>query len=286
MSCLGNAAAINTLVPDPARAQDSGRLLATSGAVQIDGAGGGGLAAWAPITGYGTRDSVGGDLHDTAIVLPSFDLNSAGAAIGLFDRLELSYAHDWFYTGATAVRLGLPRGFQFSLDTAGIKLRLLGNLVYDQDSWLPVISAGAQFKAAGQHAVLQAIGARSSDGVDAYLAFTKLFLAQSLLVDITLRATRANQFGILGFGGDHGNGYSAQAEGSVALLLTRRFAVGAELRTRPDNLGFAREGIAADIFASWFVDKHVSVTMAVASLGPIARQGDQTGAYLSMQVGF
>jgi hypothetical protein len=277
---------VNAVVPEPAHAQDSGRLLATSGVVQIDGAGGGGLAAWAPITGYGTRDSVGADLHDTAILLPSFDLNSAGAAIGVFDRVELSYAHDWFYTGDTAVRLGLPRGFQFSLDTAGIKLRLLGNLVYDQDSWLPVISAGAQFKAAGQHAVLRAIGARSSDGVDAYLAFTKLFLAQSLLVDLTLRATRANQFGILGFGGDRSDDYSAQVEGSVALLLTRRFAVGAELRTKPDNLGFAREGTAEDIFASWFLDKHLSATIAAASLGPLARQGDQTGVYLSMQVGF
>jgi hypothetical protein len=270
----------------PACAQESGRLLATSGVVQVDGAGGGGLAAWAPITGYGTRDQIGADLHDTFIQLPDFQLNTTGAAVGFYNRVELSYAHDWFYTGAAGARLGLGRGYQFQLDVAGLKIRLLGDLVYDQQWWLPEISAGAQFKAAGSHAVLAAIGARNSDGVDAYLAFTKLFLAQSLLVDVTVRATRANQLGILGFGGDRDNGYSAQVEGSAALLLTRRFAVGAELRTRPDNLRFAREGTASDLFAVWFLDKHLAATFALASLGPMARQGDQTGAYLSVQVGF
>ncbi len=266
--------------------QDSGRLLATAGVVQIDGAGGGGLAAWAPITGYGTRDQVGADVHDTFVYLPDFELNSVGGAVGLFDRVELSYTHDWLYTGAAGARLGLGRGYQFQLDTAGLKLRLLGDIVYDQQWWLPEISAGALFQAAGEHAVLRAIGARSPDGVDPYLAATKLFLAQSLLVDVTLRATKANQFGILGFGGDRSNGYHPEVEGSAALLLTRRLAVGAEFRMKPDNLGFAHEGPAEDVFLSYFLSKNVSATLAAADLGPIARQGNQTGAYLSVQVGF
>lgn len=70
-----------------------------------------------------------------------------------------------------------------------------------------------QFKAADQHAVLKAIGASSPHGVDFYLAATKLFLAQSLLVSATVGATRANQFGLLGFGGDRDNGYGAEFEG-------------------------------------------------------------------------
>ena len=100
-----------------------------------------------------------------------------------------------------AAGLGLGRGRlpQFNLDVAGAKVRLLGNAVYDQDSWLPEISVGTQFKAAGEHAVLHAIGAGSPDGVDFYVAATKLFLAQSLLVSGAVRATKANQLGILGF---------------------------------------------------------------------------------------
>ncbi|WP_428374819.1 DUF3034 family protein [Lichenicoccus sp.] len=270
----------------PALAQDSGRLLATSGVTEIEGAGGGGLVPWALITGYGTRDAIGATAHGSFVGLSDFGLSSVGASIGLYDRVELSYSHDWFDTAAAGGRLGLGRGYQFNLDVVGAKLRLVGDAVYDQDSWLPEISAGTEFKAADEHAVLQDVGASSPDGVDFYLAATKLFLAESLLVDATVRATRANQFGLLGFGGDRDNAYSAEFEGSAALLLTRRLAVGAEFRSKPDNLRFAAEGDAYDIFAAFFLNKHLAATLAWLDLGRIARQGDQTGYYLSLQAGF
>jgi Protein of unknown function (DUF3034) len=270
----------------PARAQESGRLLATSGVTQIEGVGGGGLVPWALITGYGTRDAVGANAHYTYVNLPDFTLNSAGAAIGLYDRVELSYAHQWFDTGEAGAKLGLGKGYQFHLDIVGLKVRLLGDAVYDQDSWLPQVAVGALFKTADQHAVIQAIGARSPSGVDFYVAATKLFLAQSLLVNATVQATEANQFGLLGFGGDRNGGYSLQFEGSAALLLNRRLAVGAEVRTKPDNLSFAHEGPAFDVFAAYFLTKNVSATVAFVSLGTIARQGTQNGVYASLQAGF
>ena len=269
-----------------AYAQESGRLLATSGVSQVEGAAGGGLAPWAVITGYGTRDAIGGNLHATYIGLGDFGLTTAGASIGLYDRLELSYAHEWFDTREAGGRLGLGDGYSFEMDVVGAKLRLLGDVVYDQDSWLPEISIGTQFKATDSHAILHAIGARSADGIDFYAAATKLFLAESLLVNATVRATEANQFGLLGFGGDRDRGYSAEFEGSAALLLTRRLAIGAELRTKPDNLGFAHESTAYDAFAAYFVTKNLSVTLAFVDLGPIARQGEQNGFYLSLQTGF
>ena len=46
-------------------APESGKLLATAGVTQIEGAGGGGLAPWAVITGYGTRDAIGANAHYT-----------------------------------------------------------------------------------------------------------------------------------------------------------------------------------------------------------------------------
>ncbi len=269
-----------------AHAQDSARLLATSGVSQIEGAAGGGLVPWAVVSGYGTRDSIGGTLHGTVAPLPDFTLSSAGASVGLYDRVELSYAHAWFDTGKAGGRLGLGDGYQFNLDIVGLKLRLLGDAVYDQNSWLPQISVGTQFKAADSHAVLAAIGASSPDGADFYVAATKLFLAQSLLLNATVRETRANQFGLLGFGGDRDRNYSAEFEGSAALLLTRGLAVGGEVRTKPDNLRFAEEGVAFDAFVAWFVSKHLSATLAFLALGPIARQGDQNGVYLSLQTGF
>ncbi len=268
-----------------AAAQDSGRLLATSGVSQIEGAGGGGLVPWALITGYGTQDAVGGDVHGTYVYLNDFGLGSLGAAAGFFNRFELSYAHEWFDTRAAGGRLGLGDGYQFNLDVVGAKLRLIGDAVYDQDSFLPEIAVGLQAKAADSHAILKAIGAASPDGLDFYAAATKLFLAQSLLVSVDVRATKANQFGLLGFGADH-QGYSAQFEGSAAYLVTRKLAFGAEMRTKPDNLQFAREGNAYDVFAAYFLSKHVSATLAFVSLGPIARQGVQNGGYFSLQLGF
>jgi hypothetical protein len=270
----------------PACAQESGRLLATAGVSAVEGAAGGGLAPWAVIAGYGTRDAVGGNLHATYIGLGDFGLTTAGASIGLYDRLELSYAHEWFDTRDAGGRLGLGDGYNFEMDVVGAKLRLLGDVVYDQATWLPEISIGTQFKATDSHAILHAIGARSADGIDFYIAATKLFLAESLLVNATVRATEANQFGLLGFGGDRDRGYSAEFEGSAALLLTRRLAIGAELRTKPDNLGFAHESTAYDAFAAYFVTKNMSLTLAFVDLGPIARQGEQNGFYLSLQTGF
>jgi hypothetical protein len=268
-----------------AQALDSGRLLATSGVTQVEGAGGGGLVPWALITGYGTNDGIGANVHDTTIYLPNFTLESVGTAVGLYDRVELSYAHIWLDTREAGERLGIGRGFTINEDVAGLKLRLLGDAVYDQDRWLPQVAAGLQFKSNDDHAVLHAIGASQPQGVDYYLAATKLFLAQSLLANVTVRLTKANQFGLLGFGGDKG-GYSPEFEGSLAYLWTRRLAVGAELRTKPNNLGFAHEGPAYDIFGAYFFNKNISATLAYIDLGDVARQGRQNGVYLSIQAGF
>jgi hypothetical protein len=274
------------LVPGLLHAQESGRLLATSGVPQLEGAAGGGLVPWAVITGYGTRDAIGANVHYTFDRLPDFTLHSTGFAVGLYDRVELSYTHSWFNTGSTGAKLGLGSGFQFQLDTIGVKTRLLGDIVYDQDSWLPQISIGTQFKAANHGDILHAIGARADDGVDVYLSATKLLLSESLLLDATVRATKANQFGFLGFGGDRNAGYSPEFEGSAAFLLRRDFAIGAEIRTKPDNLRFAHEGTAYDIFAAYFLNKNLSLVLAGTSLGPIANQGNQTGVYLSIAGGF
>ena len=221
LTCLALAAGLVCLV-GPVAAQpwdllDSGKLLATGGVSQIEGAGGGGLANWALITGYGTRDGIGANLHYTTVLLPDYRLQSAGVAIGLFDRLELSYAWQEFDTQDVGAALGLGRGFTFHQNIFGAKLKLIGDAVYEQDEWLPQISIGLQHKENDRGAIIGAIGGRSDEGTDYYLSASKLFLAQSVLVNATWRQTRANQFGILGFGGDKQDSYSAQFEGSAVL---------------------------------------------------------------------
>ncbi len=270
----------------PAQAQDRGKLIATAGLIQIEGAGGGGLAPWALITGYGTRDSVGANVHGTVVRVTNFTLSTLGAAVGLYDRVELSYTRQFFDTGGTGRALGLGGGYQFSQDVFGVKLRVFGDGILDQDSWLPQVAVGMQYKVNNRTDVLRAIGAKSDQGADFYVAATKLFLTQSLLLNATVRMTRANQFGILGFGGDRSDSYHPEFEGSAALLLSRNWAVGGEYRTKPDNLRFAREGDAYDLFVTWLPAKWVSATLAYVDLGSIATRKHQEGVYASLQLGF
>jgi hypothetical protein len=287
------AAAIILSVVSPVRAQsvpgadlfDSGRLLATGGVSEVEGAGGGGLVPWALITGYGSRDGVGVNAHATYVPVSDFSLLTEGVAVGLYDRLELSYAHQTFDTGDAGARLGLGKGFKFDQDIVGAKVRLFGDAVFEQDSWLPQVAAGLQYKMNDRGAIIHAIGGSHDSGTDYYLAATKLFLAQRLLLNVTVRETEANQYGILGFGGDNG-GYSTQVESSAGFLLTRWLVLGAEYRTKPNNLKFAKEDDAFDLFVAAFLNKNVSLTLAYVDLGDIALQGRQTGAYMSLQVGF
>jgi hypothetical protein len=269
----------------PWTAFDQGKLLATGGVSQVEGAGGGGLANWALITGYGTRDGIGGNLHFTALQLPDYNLQTVGAAVGLYDRLELSYAWQGFDTQDVGAALGIGRGFTFHQNIFGIKVKLIGDAIYDQDSWLPQISIGFQHKENDRAAIIAAVGGKGSVGTDYYLSASKLFLAEDLLISAALRETKANQFGILGFGGDKQNDYSTQFEGSAAYLISRRLAVGSELRTKPSNLSVAHETAAWDLFAAYFFNKNLSLTAAYADLGNVVIKNNQQGAYLSLQVG-
>ena len=263
---------------------DEGKLLATSGVNQVEGAGGGGLVPWALITGYDSRDGIGVDAHDTFVQLRNYTLHSAGAAVGFYDRLEISFAHQWFDTRSTGAALGLGRDFTFEQNVFGAKLRLFGNAVYDQDAWWPQTAIGIQYKSNDRGDILKAVGAKDADGTDFYISATKLLLDYSVLVDTTIRLTRANQLGILGFGSSKDDSYQAEFEGSAAYLFTRRFATGVEFRMKPDNLGFAKEQNAFDVFGAYFFNKNISLTLAYADLGSIATRNGQRGIYASLQI--
>lgn len=266
--------------------RSGGKLLLTGGVSTIEGSGGGGLATWATTTGYGAEDGIGGNAHITFVDLPDYEFRSAGLAVGLWDRVELSVARQEFDTGGTGTLLGLGEGFTFTQDVVGVKVRVMGDAVYGQDSWMPQVAVGAQYKTNDQGAVVTAVGGRDDEGTDFYIAATKLFLAPSLLVSGTVRWTSANQTGLLGYGGDLNDDRSAQFEGSVGWLVSRNLVIGAEYRTKPDNLSFAGEDDWFDLYAAWALNKHLSVTAAWTDLGSIATFDDQRGLYLSVQAGF
>jgi len=262
------------------------RLLATGGAMPLEGAAGGGLVPWAVLSGYSTPGEAGPTVAYTHVETDDYQLDTYSVSLNLWNRVELSAARQVFDIGALTPALGSDPG-NLGQDVLGIKVRLAGDLVYSR--W-PQLAAGAMYKHTREFAVPAAIGAIDSRDWDFYLAATKLFLGgafgRNLLLNATLRATRANQLGLAGFGGDLNDDHELMAELSAAVLLDRKFAVGVEYRQKPDNLGFAAEDDWYDAFVAWFPGKHVAVVVAWAELGSIATLDDQNGPYLSIQASY
>lgn len=270
-----------------------GRLLLTGGVSTIEGAGGGGLVPWALIGGYGTRDEFGGNAYATGVETRDFTLASYGAAFNFANRLELSVARQNFNLREVGNALDLGNRYTISQTILGAKVRVFGDAILEQDSLLPQVAVGVQYKINDDKGVVGGALGLEREGVDIYASATKLILSKSLLLNATVRLTKANQFGILGFGGLGGQDqdYRAQFEGSAAYLVTRKLAVGGEFRTKSNRLEGAlggtsfREENAWDVFAAYTLNRNVSLTVAYARLGQIALRR-QDGAYASLQIGF
>ena len=269
-----------------------GRLLLTGGVSTVEGAGGGGLSTWALIGTYASSGQVAVSGYSTGVFTQDFTLLSYGAAVGIDNRVELSLAHQNFNLRQVGASLGLGQDYYINQTIIGAKVRVIGDAVVDQDSWLPQISVGAQYKINENPLVVGTVLGLKRRGVDFYVAASKLLLANNLLVNSTVRLTKANQFGILGFGGLGGKdqAYKAQYEGSLAYLLTRKVAIGAEMRTATNRLQGAlggttfREEAKFDGFVAYAPSRNLSFTLAYAELGQIALR-DQHGLYLSAQIG-
>ncbi len=276
------------MLPAAAHAEpllDGGKLLLTNGISSVEGTGGGGLATWATISGLELDDGVGVTAHATLVELPDYGLQSHGVSLGIKDRLELSYARQNFNTRLVGAALGIGKGYTLNQDIFAAKLRLVGDTVYG-NPLLPQISIGVQHKRNLDGPVARAVGARHDRGTDFTLSATKLFLSRSVLVNTTFRLTKANQFGLLGYGSAGHEGYSLQFEGSLAYQLSRRLVIGGEYRTKPDNLAIAREDDAKDLFAAYAVTRNMTLTAAYVDLGSIATFDGQRGALFSAQLAF
>jgi hypothetical protein len=260
------------------------KLLLTNAVSAVDGASGGGISNWATIAGRQETRGVGVQAHVTAVLLPDFFYQSHGVALGIADRIELSYARQNFDTQDVGAALGIGQGYMLNQDVFGAKVRLFGDVVYG-NTLVPQVAVGAQYKRSLDGAVASAVGAAHDEGVDVTLSATKLFLSHSVLVNTTARLTKANQNGLLGFGSVSDDSYAVQFEGAVAYQFSRRFVLGTEFRTKPDNLGLG-EGDWFDVFAAYAPSDNLTVTAAYADLGSIATFTGQRGAFLQAQIAF
>jgi hypothetical protein len=263
-----------------------GRLLATGAASQIEGTAGGGIVPMAVLSGYGAEDQYGGTVFASRVHTKDYELDVFGAAWSWDNRLEISAARQQLDIGTLANALGVSDD-SIAQNIFGMKLRLYGDLVYTA---VPQVSAGVQYKVNEDFFVPSAAGARDDRDYDLYVAATKLllgdFFGHNLLLNGVVRSTRANQGGLVGFGGDRNNDRELVFEGSAGVFVNRYWALGFEYRQMPDNLGFAEAEDWRDAFIAWFPNKHLSVVGAWVDLGDIATLKNQQGWYVSLQGSF
>ena len=185
---------------------DTGKLLLTGGVSTIDGAAGGGLTPWAVIGSNATAGEGGRHrLRSPRVKTRDYGLTGYGAALACDDRFEFSIARQDFDTGATGSALGLP-GLHLKLDIVGAKLRVAGDAVARQRQ-LDAAGRGRRWSQAAGHrrldATLRALGAKRN-GSTSTSARPSCSWRRASSSTRTLRATKANQNGLLGFGGTLG----------------------------------------------------------------------------------
>ena len=288
----------------PAAQAATGKLVLTGGITSVEGTAGGGITPWAMIGTQATENEWGVSASSSFTETNDYRLNTFGIAAAWNERVEFSLAQQRLDTGITGTAL---TGSDLVLEQQiiGAKVRVFGEAVLDADTWMPQVSVGVQHKRLDANALeptLQSLGARRS-GTDVYVSATKLFLAPGILVNTTLRATNANQNGLLGFGARLGGDESRHQivpEVSVAKLLRNNLAVGMEYRVMPNKLARAGQaaglgnGLAADdwkdVFIAWAPHKQVSLTAAYVDLGRIVpattNNRDQRGIFVSAQIAF
>jgi hypothetical protein len=193
------------------------------------------------------------------------------SAPGMWNRFEL-----------TASGPNSPQGLGDSVtglgasSVLGLQMHVAGDGAAGSDAWTPKITMGLQQKSfypapystpAGP--MLHPPGSRTT-ATDLYLSASKLFPAQGLLLNATLRASR-NPYGLAVQGG-----YSLRPELSVAFLLSNNISMGAEYRFRAANvdplargpLGESlRDDDGRDLYIAWAPYKNLSLTLAYVGEG-------------------
>ncbi len=243
--------------------------------MSIEGSAGGGISPWAVIAGYNEADQWSALASSSRTETDNYRLQSNSVAIGWHNRVELSYARQRFDVPSAVS----PEG-RLGQDIFGAKVRVAGDLIYGPT---PQISLGAQFKRSTAGTTLDAFGISDQKDIDLYASVSRLFLSgpidRSWLVNATVRSTKAQQTGLLGFSADR----KFVLEGSTAVLLNRYLALGIEYKTKPDELIGVREDDWKDIFLAWFPNKHLTLGVAYVDLGSLAGHKNQNGYFFTLQ---
>lgn len=257
-------------------AQAGSKVIATGGASTIEGAAGGGIVPWAVIQGYASSGQWSVTAMRNQVGVDDFTLHNTGVGLSYDNHYEISFSRQKFQLDSI--------GGDLQQDIIGLKYHLAGELLYTA---MPQMSVGMQYKKHRNFTLPALVGAQQDSGIDWYLAASKVYFnaiaGRNLLLNATVRATKANQTGLLGFSSAGSQNYRYMLESSAALLLTPALAVGVEFRQKPNQLAFAAEEHWRDLFVGWFINRHVSVVAGYVDLGSIAGLAEQQGYYLAVE---
>ena len=298
-------------------AQSGSRLIASGGITGFEGTAGGGITPWAFIGGYTSKEEISYSANVQYLSLNDYSLTTAGVSISLFDRVEISVQRQRLdiSAGLTSNVFALltegavtnANSATIEQDIVGAKVKLFGDGVFTQNSWGPQVAIGAQYKKnrdfdsslslpdgtvpLPEIGVPLLLGAKDDSGTDVYVSATKLWLGTpsgyNLLTNLTARYTKANVFGLLGFGTEENDNAKLEWEGSLALLISPTTAIGTEFRTQTNRLGgLAEEDTVVDAFIAYFPNKSISITAAYVDLGNLPLQESSSGFYLSVNGNF
>ncbi len=268
-------------------------MLFASGAqaaiTDVDGQAGGGLVPWALL-------SSGPTVAISHLNTQNLDVNIVAANTSFANRVEVSYAHSMLdVTGSNLGSNNID-----AVDNLGLKVKL-----NDMGDSMPQFALGLVYKKASGNLVdnvlTPALGVDSSS-TDVYGAATKIVTVggKNLLLNGVLRATKANQMGLLGFGGGTTagakTGYSIEPEVSAELFAADNVVFGAEYRAQPSNSVAGTDGVlhqnsAYDLNVVYVANKNLTLTAAYVGLGQVApaatgSSNNQNGMFLQAQVSF
>lgn len=276
--CVAASLAANTHADRP-----GSRIIATGAVSTIEGAAGGGIVPMAVLSGYGSNEEHGGAVFASKVATSDYALTVLGASWSYANRVEFSLAQQTLQHETLSGALGVD-DTTIAQRIVGIKVRVAGDVLYTP---MPQISVGLQHKTNLDFFIPSAAGAKEDSGLDIYASASKVYLGglagYNLLLNGTLRATKANQTGLVGFGGDKNSEHQLQAELSAGIFLNKHLLIGAEYKQKPDNLSFAAEDDWQTAFVAWFPNKRLAVVAGAVDLGEVATLPNQTGWYLSLQ---
>lgn len=261
----------------------------------VEGSAGGGLVPMALMHPQGPLFSY------TNLTTQDFGIQSIAIGGSIADRAEVSFGH--LMATVPSSYAAFYTDNRITVNTFGLKFKVL-----DMSDSAPQVVIGLQAKSSSGSLLdtLQAVGAiGGKSGTDVYAAATKVVTVggKGVVLNGILRATKANQMGILGFGGGTAaggkTGYSVNPELSAGVFLADNVILGGEYRAKPNNISSTVAGLgikeddAYSLFMVYLVNKSMAITAAYVNLGQVgasktvvAGAAKQDGLYLQMQANF